>query len=71
MFIIMTSPPPRRATARLKVPAYDRNKGEDVAHRVVGRQVVVEFLSASFFGMKGIIVVEIDEFEKFFELIKK
>jgi hypothetical protein len=66
----MTSPPPRRATARLKVPAYDRNKGEDVAHRMEGGRIVVEFLNPSFFGGKKIIEIKIDEFEKYFERIK-
>lgn len=66
----MTSPPPQ-ATARLKVSAYGHHAGDQVAHRVVGRKVEVEFLNASFFGGKKVIELGVDEFKKYFELIKK
>jgi hypothetical protein len=70
MFINMGQPPPQ-ATACLMVSAFGRNRGELVAHRLEGGQIVVEFLNPSFFGGKKIIKIKIDEFEKFFELIKK
>lgn len=61
---------PRQATARLKVAAFGRARGEEASHVMEGSQVTVTFLRPHFNGGTSRHTISLEQFKSDFAVIR-